>query len=62
MKRIMRGIDGLRHLAILKTTPNVEKRMFLFRYLILVSKIEAVFTSKASTIWQITEMNVTQAI
>jgi hypothetical protein len=41
MNRIMSGIDGLRRLAILKTTPNVEKRMFLFRYLILVSNIEA---------------------
>ena len=40
MKRIMSGIDGLRRLAILRTTPNVEKRMLLSRYLILVSTLK----------------------
>lgn len=29
MNSIMSGIDGLRCLASLKTTPNVEKRIFL---------------------------------
>jgi len=37
MKRITSGIDGLRRLAISKTTPNVEKRMPPSIYLILVS-------------------------
>jgi len=36
----MSGIDGLRRLAIPKTTPNVEKRMPPSRYLILVSPLK----------------------
>ena len=62
MKRTIDGIDGLQGLGTIKSTLNVEKCMFLSRYLLLVSKLEICIYFKGFDNLVNKETNTTQTI